>query len=400
MPVANTSQQYGTLTKTFHWLTAALIVTLIPLGIVANKLPYETSEQLAQKAFLFSLHKTFGVTLFFVALARIIWALSQPKPASLHPDRKIETLAAETVHWLLYGSLLLVPLSGWIHHAATTGFAPIWWPFGQNLPFVPKNDALAHTFASLHIIFERVLVASLLLHVAGALKHHFIDKDATLRRMVTTPELPDLAPHETKRAAPVLALGAWAAALTIGAGLGLFAAKDTVAAVPQLEEAASGWQVTDDSQISIAITQFGANVEGQFADWTAEIEYDPDAPADAKGSVRVTIAIASLTLGSVTDQAMGFDYFNTADFPTAIFEANIAEGGESHIATGTLTIKDTVVPITMPFDLGFEGDTAFMSADLTLDRRAFGIGNNMTDESSLAFPVAVTINVEASPTAP
>ena len=400
MPVANTSQQYGTLTKTFHWLTAALIVTLIPLGIVANKLPYETSEQLAQKAFLFSLHKTFGVTLFFVALARIIWALSQPKPASLHPDRKIETLAAETVHWLLYGSLLLVPLSGWIHHAATTGFAPIWWPFGQNLPFVPKNDALAHTFASLHIIFERVLVASLLLHVAGALKHHFIDKDATLRRMVTTPELPDLAPHETKRAAPVLALGAWAAALTIGAGLGLFAAKDTVAAVPQLEEAASGWQVTDDSQISIAITQFGANVEGQFADWTAEIEYDPDAPADAKGSVRVTIAIASLTLGSVTDQAMGFDYFNTADFPTAIFEANIAEGGESHIATGILTIKDTVVPITMPFDLGFEGDTAFMSADLTLDRRAFGIGNNMTDESSLAFPVAVTINVEASPTAP
>ncbi|WP_224824532.1 cytochrome b/b6 domain-containing protein [Cognatishimia sp. MH4019] len=401
MPLANTAQHYGSLTKTFHWLTAALIITLIPLGIIANQLPYDTSEQLARKAFLFSLHKTLGVTVFFVALARIAWAISQPKPAELHPDRKLETLAAQTVHWLLYGSLLLVPLSGWIHHAATTGFAPIWWPFGQNLPFVPKDDALAHTFASLHIIFERVLAASLILHIAGALKHHFVDKDQTLRRMIGTPQLPDLPPHQSKAAAPALALGAWAAALVIGAGLGLFAAKDTVAAVPQLEETSSGWEiVAESSRIAIAITQFGATVEGEFAEWTTQIDYDRNAPADAKGTVRTTIAIPSLTLGSVTDQAMGPDYFNTPEFPTAVFEADISEGGASHIATGTLTIKDNSVPLTMPFDLGFEGDTAFMSTTLTLDRRDFGIGDNMTDETSLAYPVTVTINIEANPTAP
>ena len=49
---------------------------------------------------------------------------------ALHPDRKTETLLAEIVHWLLYGSLILVPLSGWIHHAATEGFAPIWCTYG------------------------------------------------------------------------------------------------------------------------------------------------------------------------------------------------------------------------------------------------------------------------------
>ena len=182
MPLSNTSQHYGSVAKTFHWLTALLILTLIPLGIFANDLPYDTSDELTRKAWYFSLHKTLGVTVFFVALARILWAISQPKPALLHAERKLESLAAQAVHWLLYGSLLVVPLSGWVHHAATSGFAPIWWPFGQNLPLVPKSEALAGLTAGLHIVFERVLVVSLLLHAAGALKHQFIDKDATLRR--------------------------------------------------------------------------------------------------------------------------------------------------------------------------------------------------------------------------
>jgi len=184
MSASNTARSYGSVTKTFHWLTVLLILTAIPLGIIANKMAYDTSDALAMKAFLFSMHKTVGITAFFVALARIAWALGQPKPAGLHPERKAESFLAELVHWLLYGSLLLVPLSGWIHHASTTGFAPIWWPFGQNLPLVPKSETLADLTAGLHIVFERVLVASILLHIAGALKHHFIDKDDTLRRML------------------------------------------------------------------------------------------------------------------------------------------------------------------------------------------------------------------------
>ena len=67
---------YGTVTKTFHWLTALFILTIIPLGAIANRLPYETDAQLALKAQLFSLHKTLGVIIFIVALARIIWALT------------------------------------------------------------------------------------------------------------------------------------------------------------------------------------------------------------------------------------------------------------------------------------------------------------------------------------
>ena len=136
MPARNSAQSFGLVTRTFHWLTALMILTAIPLGVIANQLPYDSAEALAQKAELFSLHKTLGVAAFLLGLARILWALVERHPAPLHPERRAELTLAGAVHWLLYISLVAVPLSGWVHHAAVTGFAPILWPFGQTLPFV------------------------------------------------------------------------------------------------------------------------------------------------------------------------------------------------------------------------------------------------------------------------
>lgn len=180
----NTAQSYGSVTKTFHWLTALLILTAFPLGLIANGYPFDTADQLATKALLFSAHKTVGITAFWVAFARILWALPQKKPQPLHPERRLEHFAAETTHWMLYGAMMMVPLSGWLHHAATTGFAPIWWPFGQSLPGVPKSAALADVFAAWHWLFTKLLGLAVLLHIAGALKHHVMDRDDTLRRML------------------------------------------------------------------------------------------------------------------------------------------------------------------------------------------------------------------------
>ncbi|MFT6024750.1 MAG: cytochrome b561/polyisoprenoid-binding protein YceI [Ascidiaceihabitans sp.] len=393
MSLANTQNRYGSIAKTFHWLTALLILTLIPLGIIANDMAYDTSEQLARKAWLFSLHKTLGVTVFFVALARIGWAFKQPKPGGLHPERKAESWLAETIHWLLYGSLVLVPLSGWIHHSATTGFAPIWWPFGQSLPFVPKSESLAEVTAGLHIVFERVLVVSILLHAAGALKHHFIDKDATLRRMwFGKSALPDTKPSHHSNLPLASALVAWGVALVIGNAIGVFAHENTTPQVAELSAVQSDWTVQDGT-IDITITQFGNDVVGQFNDWTAAIAFDPDS---GTGTAQVNVSIGSLTLGSVTAQAMGPDYFDNATFPTAVFIADIATIVDGHMATGTLTIRDKIVPIEMPFALNIQDDTAQMSAAMTLDRRDFDVGNNMADESSLKFPVRVQINLTAT----
>ena len=101
MTANNTPNTYGTITKIFHWLTALLILTIIPLGVIANRLPFDTNEQLTFKAQLFSYHKTLGVIIFAVALVRILWALTQTKPGSLHAGRKGEKRLAEIVHWLL-----------------------------------------------------------------------------------------------------------------------------------------------------------------------------------------------------------------------------------------------------------------------------------------------------------
>lgn len=397
MPATNTIAHYGSIAKTFHWLTALGILAVIPLGIIANDMPYDTAEQLARKAWLFSLHKTVGVTLFFVALARILWALSQPKPAPLHPERTAETLLAGIVHWLLYGSLLLVPLSGWVHHAATEGFAPILWPFGQNLPLVPESLALADTAAGLHIVFERVLIVSLILHVAGAVKHAVIDRDGTLSRML--PGRTDLAAPRGQTThsvlPPVLAALVWAAAIGLGGLLGAYH-KDTARAAeaPALQQVDSDWAVTDGT-LGISIRQMGADVTGRFAEWTADITFDETVRAGVAGAVVVDIAIPSLTLGSVTQQAMGPDYFASAEFPTARFNADLLATETGYIADGTLTLRGTAQPVTLPFDLTLDGTLARMQGSTVLDRRSFGIGDRMTDAGQLGFEVNVTVDLTA-----
>ncbi|MFT5787073.1 MAG: cytochrome b561/polyisoprenoid-binding protein YceI [Ascidiaceihabitans sp.] len=394
MSRSNTNHSYGSVAKTFHWLTALLIITLIALGIIANGMAYDTSEQLARKAFLFSMHKTLGVTMFFVALARIGWAFKQPKPNGLHPERKAESWLAETIHWLLYGSLVIVPLTGWIHHAASTGFAPIWWPFGQNLPFVAKSESTSELFAGFHIIFERVLAASILLHVAGALKHHFVDKDATLRRMWFGASN---APKTTGEHSTILPLGsaliAWAVALFIGTAIGVFEHDDQVQETTALETVASDWTVQSGA-ISIKIDQFGSEVTGSFEDWTAAITFDPDT---GLGTTEVTIAITSLTLGSVTSQALGPDFFDTATFPTAVFTTDLTPTADGHMASGTLQIRDKTLPIEMPFALSTADGVTSMQAMTTLNRLDFDIGKGMGDESSLKFPVDVQITLTATP---
>ncbi|MBS9716593.1 cytochrome b/b6 domain-containing protein [Pseudohalocynthiibacter aestuariivivens] len=397
MALQNTSTRFGAVTKIFHWLTALLILTLIPLGIIAHGAPFSTGEEIAFKALLFSIHKTLGVTAFFVALTRILWALTQPKPRLLNADHKAEAFLAETIHWLLYSALLLVPLTGWIHHAATTGFAPIWWPFGQELPFVPKDTHLAHLFASLHFSFERVLAFSVLLHIAGAVKHHLIDKDATLRRMLPgQPPLPALLPDHKNRLPILGAVAVYPFALTVGAFLWYFPGLETVEVTPttELEESSGNWKVSEGT-LSLTIKQFGSDVTGEFGEWSADITFDDTPGLQNPGSVKVTVNTTSLSLGSVTDQAMGPDFFDVQNHPQAVFLAKIFPVPDGYVAEGTLTLKGIEVPITLPFSLRIEEDAVRMNANTTLQRLDFGIGSNMPDESSLGFSVGVSIELNA-----
>lgn len=400
MSLHNTVLSYGPVARALHWTTAALILILLPLGFIAESASHAVNapgaapspEDLDRVVWLFSLHKTLGVLTLGTAVLRILWALMRKRPAPLHPERRLETFAAEAIHFALYGALIAVPLSGWVHHAATSGFAPI-WGIGQTLPFVPQSATVARAASMLHELSVWLLIGTLALHVAGALKHALIDRDATLARMTrgAVPRNLSATPHRAAPATALAALVLWALIPTLAAFDGAFALQTKA---PALQQAQSEWQVTQGT-LAIAITQMGKRVEGRFSDWTADIRFDPDAPADQKGEVTVTISIPSLELGSVADQAMGPDYFDAQTFATARFSGPIRETEQGYVADGTLSIKDRAIPLSLPFSLKLEGDTATASGMAQTDRRDFAIGSGVTEPGTLGFGVEIGFDLTA-----
>lgn len=382
--LTNTPRSYGGIARFFHWLTALLIFGNIGLGLAANRAPM---EQMALKVQLFSLHKTLGIAVLVVAVLRILWAVMQPRPVPVHPDRRAETLAAETVHWLLYASLVLVPLTGWIEHAATEGYAPILWPLGQGLPLVPKSPALALTFAAIHHLFAWLLMAAIALHVAGALKHALLDRDGVLGRMLWG--RPAGSGGQGGHVLPALL-----AAVIFAAGTGFAVATQQPApeAAATAEAGTSEWQVTEGT-LGFTVRQMGTAVGGGFSDWAAAIDFDPET---GTGQVRVSINMESVSVGTVTEQARGAAFFDVAAHPVATFAAAIRPEGEAFLAEGTLSLKGQEAPVILPFTLEIEGDTASMQGTASLDRRDWQVGTGYDDEATVGFPVDVTVDLTAT----
>lgn len=403
MPISNTRSSYGTVAKTFHWLIALLIVTALPLGGIATRLAHGLGESgapdadAALVAMLYSLHKTVGVTIFLVALARIAWAIAQPRPGLINGHRRVESLAAATVHWLLYGSLVAIPLTGWVHHAATSGGAPILWPFGQNLPLVPESEVVSSVARGLHHALIPVLVVSVAAHVLGALKHHFLDRDATLLRMLPGRTTAEPSMRQPRRLPPLAAaLAIWAAVIGYGLSTGQISGHGGHShgalerAVPSgaALAATTGWEVRDGT-LSITILQMGDTVTGEFADWSARIDHADAPDADGRtGSVRVDVDVASLSLGSMTGTALGSDYLDAAGFPRAIFEADLFLEDAARTARGSLTLKGREAPVALPFTLETQGDSATAAGRVTVDRRDFGIGGHNQDSVGFAVDIA------------
>ncbi len=179
----NDRQRWGLVSQVLHWLVAALVIGLWGLGYyMAEILP---DSALEQKFRLYQLHKSFGLTLFALVLLRLGWRLSQPHPQL--PDRLSgpERFLAHLTHWGLYAILLAMPLAGWISTEASPLDIPTEY-FGLFvLPDpVPVEEALHETFAEIHEYLAFALAGLLALHVAAALKHHLLDRDDVLRRML------------------------------------------------------------------------------------------------------------------------------------------------------------------------------------------------------------------------
>lgn len=422
VPLTNTRERYGRVTQIFHWTIAALFIANYPLAIVAENLPRDTGAQVAFVVTLFSWHKTIGVTVFVLALARIAWALSNPHPRLLNAERRGEAFAAATVHWVLYGAILLMPLAGMAVHWTSTGFAPLMVPFPEHVPLLPVSERAAEVAASVHWALGIVILAAIALHAGGALKHHFVDRDATLLRMLpfARPRIDRVPPpsmQPSARATAALGLGALLLAGTAAGVVGGLvdgeAAESGVTAETVGAEPATVAEAGDDawivdaeaSSLALAITQLGSPVTGGFDVWTASIVHDPADPASS--SVTVTVDLDSLTLGTVTDQAKGPGFLDVPGAPEAVFtaegfvpagEGEQGEGeGEAYAADGTLTLRGVTAPVTLLFALAIEGDAARATGAATLDRTDWGVGaEGYPDESSVGFGVDVRFDLSAT----
>src|SRR5437764_340168 len=181
MGLRNTTERWGAVSQLLHWLIVGLIIVQVTLAEMADELPVGV-----KKLTLLARHKSFGITILALALLRLAWRLRNPTPLLPGTLKPYERALARITHAMLYVLLFAMPLSGWTMSSAR-GFPVSWFHLFQLPDLVPKNKALYEALLTTPTTLAAVLAAVVALHVAGALKHHFIHKDDVLRRMLPLP---------------------------------------------------------------------------------------------------------------------------------------------------------------------------------------------------------------------
>lgn len=162
-----------------HWLTALLIVAAFSLGLVMVDIPGFTPSKLKY----YSWHKWLGVTVFALAVLRVLWrkANRPPPPPAGMPQWQVK--AADAMHVLLYVLIFAVPLSGYLY--TTAAKVPVVYLGLFQIPALFEGNAeLKALFKPVHYWLTMSLAALVAVHVLAALKHHFIDRDGVLKRML------------------------------------------------------------------------------------------------------------------------------------------------------------------------------------------------------------------------
>ncbi len=161
-----------------HWLVALAIVTTFGVGLYMHELPLSPA-----KLKIYSWHKWTGVTIFLLVALRLIWRLTHRPPAPPANMPAWQHVAAEAAHWLLYALMIAIPLSGWLMSSAK-GFQTVYFGVLPLPDLLAKNKELGETLTTVHQALNFTMAGLVLAHVGAALKHHFIDRDDVLARML------------------------------------------------------------------------------------------------------------------------------------------------------------------------------------------------------------------------
>ena len=169
---------YTAVAKLLHWGMAALIAGLLALGFVMTDMPLSP-----EKLQYYSWHKWAGVSVFALVWLRLLWRVLNPPPA--YPSSMSPALQrlAHLGHAALYGLMIVIPLSGWLLSSAK-GVQTVWFGVLPLPDLLEKDKELGHLLHEVHETLNLLLLFLLAGHVVAALKHHWIDKDDILKRML------------------------------------------------------------------------------------------------------------------------------------------------------------------------------------------------------------------------
>lgn len=400
MKIFNDDQDFGAIARFFHWVIAFLILGMLVLGLTMGSVNYGLPRHE-----VYSLHKSIGLLILFLAIGRILWRFASVPPDALETHAKWERALARIVHLFLYLAIFAMPITGWLMSSAA-GRPPTF--FGLPVPrFLEKDEALAGIFSTAHEWIAYGLIAVIGLHVAGAIKHHLIDKDATLRRMAGDKL------QWFKTIFIVLVLD-----LVLSAAAFLFL-KDTVmqstvneagvarsapVELPDISKlGAHEWMIDPRvSTLTFETNVMASPFTGHFNAFSGKIIFDPSNIQMARADIRIDMS-ETVTGDQSRDEMLKMsEWFSTAQFPESRFVTKTIEqmDGNRYVAVGDLTIRDMTLPVTLPFTLDFtqtsEVDQVHMQGEIVIHRLDFGVGQGEYQATeSVDDEVRVTIDMQA-----
>jgi cytochrome b561 len=176
MNSVSTAPRYTGTAIALHWVLGAVLLAMIGVGAYMTDLPFSP-----QRLKLYNWHKWAGVTVLALSLLRLAWRLTHRPPAP-PPMPAWQQRASAFTHAALYALFLAVPLVGWAYSSAA-GFPVVLFGVLPLPDLVPVDRALAEAIKPWHANLAWALATLTALHVAAALKHHFVDRDGLLARM-------------------------------------------------------------------------------------------------------------------------------------------------------------------------------------------------------------------------
>jgi cytochrome b561/polyisoprenoid-binding protein YceI len=382
--------RYSAVAIWLHWLIAGALAFQVALGFA---MPRDASGFAA-----YQLHKSVGIAILLLTLARLAWRLAKRPPAPV--ESGLAALAAKAVHTGFYAVLILGPLTGWL----LVSTAPVEVPtvlFGvMPWPHLPVPNGIHETSEQAHEWLSWLAIGLFLLHVAGALRHQFILRHRLLERMAPAGSMLAawflsalvvatgvatlllVQPGETDR--PVAAVSQpTAKAAEPAAPIEEVEIEPDDAAPEPADMPAPTWTIQPGARLAFSVGNGGEVVRGSFARWSGSIRFDPDDPGDA--DIRIDVDLSSASVGDSTMDAT----LKSAEFLAA--EANPGATWRStsvrrtaagrYAAQGVLSLRGASRPQPLTFILAGDGLRQRVEGSAKISRTAFGIGTGPSAES-------------------